>query len=319
MARTRRYIIAAGSVAAATGFALIMQAWAAAPPAPERAAEVTEPVTITGIELTSAPVLPLPPDPVSLPDARISRVVARDLPTPGNLPSEERAPSFACDPEMTATVGDAAMVRLGIVAPCRPDARFTLHHNGLMVSGLTGPDGLASLDIPALAETAVFIVSFEDGKGALATAQVAAVADHDRFVVQWHGDAQSLRLHALEYGADFGLPGHVWTGAAQDGAEGAQGAVFRLGGDVPGPALRAEVYSFPTAAATRAGSVALRLEAQVTDANCGRDVEAQGISTEQGGDGLRVRDLVLPMPGCDAVGEYLVLKNLFNDLNIARK
>jgi len=316
MAQARRYIIAAGSIVAAIGFAFFMQAWAASPPGPVSAAAVSEPVEISGIELTSAPALPRMPDPVALPDTQVSRVVARDTPTPGDLPSEERAPTFSCDAAMTASVRDAAIVRLDIEAPCHPDARFTLHHNGMMVSALTDGDGHASIDIPALAASAVFIISFEDGKGALATARIDAFALYDRFVVQWHGDTRSLRLHAFEYGADFGRPGHVWTEGAQDGAE---GFVMRLGGDVPGPALRAEVYSFPTSAATRAGTVALRLEAEVTPGNCGRDVEAQGISTDADGDGLRVRDLVLPMPDCAAVGEYLVLKNLFNDLNIAQK
>ena len=171
--------------------------------------------------------------------------------------------------------------------------------------------------MPALSRAAVFIAAFEDGKGALATAQVDDLELYDRFVVQWRGDAQSLReLHALEYGADFGLPGHVWSRAGQDEAE---GAVMRLGGDAPGPALRAEIYTFPTAGATREGTVALRLEAEVTEGNCGRDLEAQGISTNGEGAGLHVRDLLLPMPDCAALGEYLVLKNLFNDLKIAQK
>lgn len=316
MARTRRYIIAAGCIVAALGFAFFMQAGAASSPVPVRAAAIPEPVEISGIELTSAPALPIMPDPVSLPEAQVTRVVARDISTAGALPSEERAPSFSCEAAMTASVRDAAIVRLDIEAPCHPDARFTLHHNGMMVSALTDGEGHASIDIPALAASAVFIVSFEDGKGALATAVIDAFALYDRFVVQWHGDLRSLRLHAFEYGADFGLPGHVWSEGAQDGAE---GFVMQLGGDVPGPALRAEVYTFPTVAATKAGTVALRLEAEVTRDNCGRDVEAQGISTEGEEAALRVRDLVLPMPDCAAVGEYLVLKNLFNDLNIAQK
>ncbi|MFB9149044.1 hypothetical protein [Roseovarius ramblicola] len=316
MAHVRRYIIAAGSILAALGYAFFMQAGASSPPGAERAAGIAEPVRISGIELTSAPALPAMPGPAALPGAQVTRAVARDIAAPGDLPSEERAPSFDCKAAMTASVREAAIVRLDLSAPCHPDSRVTLHHNGMMVSALTDADGRAQVDIPALAGSAVFIASFENGKGALATATIEDFAAHDRYVVQWHGDAHSLRLHALEYGADFGLPGHVWSGAEQDRG---QGFVTRLGDDVPGPAMRAEVYTFPTATATREGSVALRLEAEVTDANCGRDLEAQGISTDGDGAALRVRDLVLPMPGCDALGEYLMLKNLFNDLNIAQK
>jgi hypothetical protein len=300
MAHIRRYIIAAGGLIAVLGFALFMQAGASHPPGPERVAPVAQPVQISGIELTSAPALPALPDPAALPEAQVTRAVARDTALPRDLPA----------------VHEAAIVRLDLLAPCRHNARVTLHHNGMMVSAITDADGRARVDIPALAESAVFIASFEDGNGALAVVSVPDFAAYDRFVVQWRGDARSLRLHALEYGADFGLPGHVWSGAGQHRAE---GFVMRLGGEAPGPALHAEIYTFPTTVAPREGTVALRVEAEVTADNCGRDLEAQGISTDGDGTGLRVRDLVLPMPNCDALGQYLVLKNLFNDLKIAQK
>jgi len=316
MAHVRRYIIAAGTIFVALGYAFFMQAGASSPPGPDRTTEGASPTGLSGLELTAAPELPLMPDPAPLPDAQVTRVVARDIAVPGDLPPEEHAPSFDCEPEMTASVQEAAVVRLTLSAPCRPDSRFTLHHNGMMISAITDADGHARTDLPALAESAVFIASFEDGKGALATATIADFASYDRYVVQWRGDARSLRLHAFEYGAEFGLPGHVWSGAAGNEAE---GFLVRLGDNVPGRALRAEVYTFPTADSSREGTVALRLEAEVTEANCGRDIEAQGISTEGEGTALQVHDLVLPMPDCDASGEYLVLKNLFNDLKIAQK
>lgn len=316
MAQVRRYIIAASLIASSAGYAFFMRAGAASSPVPQHVAEETQRVEISGIELTSAPALPVMPDPEALPGAQVIRSVARDVPMPGDLPVEERAPSFDCEAEMTASVRAPAMVRLELFAPCRPDTRVTLHHNGMMVSALTDADGRARVAMPALAQSAVFIASFEDGKGAVAVTQVDDVAAHDRFVVQWHGDARSLRLHAFEYGADFGQPGHVWTGAEAGNAE---GSVIRLGDDLPGPALRAEVYTFPTAGTSREGSVTLRIEAEVTQDNCGRKIEAQGISANGDDAALQVRDLVLPMPGCDALGEFLVLKNLFNDLNIARK
>jgi len=316
MAQIRRYIIAAGTIGVALGYAFFMQAGAATSPDPERAADAAQPVKLSRIELTSAPAIPRMPDTKALPGAQVSRVVAGDIAAPGDLPPEERAPSFDCEPEMTATARDGAIARLDLSAPCRPETRVTLHHNGMMVSALTDADGRARIDMPALAGSAVFIAAFEDGKGALATATIADFAAYDRFVVQWRGDASSLRLHAFEDGADFGTPGHVWSEAEQDRG---QGVVMRLGDDVPGPAQRAEVYTFPTARVPQGVRVALRLEAQVTEANCGRTIEAQGISTDGAGAALRVSDLVLPMPDCGALGEYLVLKNLFNDLNIAQK
>ena len=78
----------------------------------------------------------------------------------------------------------------------------------------------------------------------------------------------------------------------------------------------AEVYTFPTDTATRAGDVTLRVEAEVSETNCGRELEAQTIAT--GDTGLTVQDLVLAMPDCEAIGEFLVLKNLFNDRKSAQ-
>ncbi len=315
MARIKRYIIAGGILVCALGVGFLLQARATTPPPQSATPRAEPPVEISGIELTSAPALPTLPDAVALPHAGVIRAVARDVPLPGGLPSEERAPAFSCEAEMTASLRDAAIVHLEIEAACRPNARGTLHHNGMMVTVLTDADGRARLDMPALSQSAVFILAFEDGKGALATAQVDDLPLYDRYVVQWRGDAQSLRLHAFEYGADFGQPGHVWS---QPGHDEAEGFVLRLGDDAPGPALRAEIYTFPTANATRDGTVALRIEAEVTEENCGRDLEAQAVSIGREGAALQVSELLLPMPGCDAVGEFLVLKNLFNDLNIAQ-
>lgn len=316
MAQIRRYLMAGGTLACALGIAYFMQAGARpAPTAPQQVvAAVEPPVEITRIELTAAPALPELPAPAALPAQPVTRVVARDMTVPDTLPADEATPGFACEVAMSATVLDAAMVRLDVEAPCQPNARFTLHHTGMMVSALTNAQGYGWVTLPALAESAVFIASFESSTGAVATAQVPDLAGYDRFVVQWNGDSESLRLHAFEYGADFGDPGHVWSGAAQ--IEG-DGTLVRLGTDVPAPAFRAEVYSFPTAAAPRDGVVTLRLEAEITAANCGRDLEAQSLGLGTGGR-LTVQDVVLPMPDCTALGEFLVLQNLFDDLKIAQ-
>ena len=60
----------------------------------------------------------------------------------------------------------------------------------------------------------------------------------------------------------------------------------------------------------------MSVEAEITQANCGRDVEAQSIQKTADGE-LKTQDLVLAMPDCNTVGDFLVLKNLLNDLKIA--
>lgn len=314
MARIRRYITAGGTLACALGIAYFMQSGAGASRATAQA-PIAPPAEITRIELTSAPALPAVPPAAALPSAPVTRVVARDLPLPETLPAEEAVPGFACEVVLNASVLEGAMVRLDVEAPCRPDARYTLHHAGMMASSLTNNAGYGWVTVPALAEAAVFIVSFEDGTGAVASTKVPDLAAHERFVVQWNGDARSLHLHALEYGADFGDPGHVWSGAEAPQGE---GTLVRLGDGVPAPAFHAEIYSFPISSAAREGAVTLRLEAEVTAANCGRDLEAQSLAIGTTGTPI-LRDVILPMPDCAAQGEFLVLKNLFNDLMIAQK
>ncbi|MFU8777535.1 MAG: hypothetical protein ACNA7M_07675 [Roseovarius sp.] len=322
MSKARRYITAGGTLACALGIGYFMQAGAqrplhsaAIPPTPA----IEAPVEITQIELTSAEAaLPIAaPAPVALPSAPVMLAVAKDVPLTDALPEEEAAPSFACDYIMEARPLAAAMVEVTLSAPCQPNTGFTLHHNGMMFTAVTDDQGESRLSVPALTEAAVFIAAFEDGQGAIATANVETLALYDRFVVQWRG-GEALHVHALEYGADFGASGHVWAGASQDNTralKGEGGFLTSLGESKLTQALRAEVYTFPTGSASRSGMVHLQVEAQVTDGNCGRDFEAQSIAT--GVNGLNVQDIVLAMPDCEGIGDFLVLKNLFNDLKIA--
>ena len=107
--------------------------------------------------------------------------------------------------------------------------------------------------------------------------------------------------------------------AARDHAHGALGQggfLTRLGDTQVAEPLLAEVYTFPSGMLQDAAQVALSVEAEVTAANCGTDVEAQTLQVSPSGD-MRSQDLVLAIPECDARGDFLVLKNLLNDLSIA--
>jgi hypothetical protein len=57
------------------------------------------------------------------------------------------------------------------------------------------------------------------------------------------------------------------------------------------------------------------VEAEITEANCGRDVAAQTFHVHAGE--IQTRDLSMTIPACDAVGDFLVLNNLIEDLKIA--
>ena len=271
-------------------------------------------------EMNSLPSLPM--DALSnavLPDAPVEVAAIDDnaatLPGPA-LEQPQISPDCAID--MTASAAAGAMVDVAIKAPCNASERFTLHHNGMMVTEVTQPDGTATLSIPALSETAVFIAAFANGEGGLAQTTVPSLPFYDRVVVQWRGPA-GLQLHAREFGADYFDKGHIWhdaKGTVAEAAQGQGGFLTRIGNEDTPEALVAEIYSFPAGTSAQNGDIALSVEAEVTLQNCNTDVEAQTLDMRAGGD-LKVQDLTLAMPECGSVGDFLVLKNLIEDLKIA--
>ncbi|SEQ88112.1 hypothetical protein [Thalassovita taeanensis] len=331
MSLSNRFFLTCGSVSMAIAIGYVMQSSvepdprtiAAVPmtPAPIATPDVASPMQLTEVAHTSA--LPVPPEEaraaLDLPSMPV-RTVAASAPTMQPLAQDQSQPEFGavCEPEMTARPSVAGMVRLDIAADCLANARVTIHHNSMMFSTVTGVDGTRTLTVPALSEQAVFIADFGNGMGAVAHTEVASLAYYDRVVVQWAGDS-GLHLHAMEYGAQYGEKGHIWfehTGSAEEAAHGAGGFLTRLGDPELEGGLRAEVYTFPSGTAARAGDVDLQVEAEVNTQNCGRDVSAQAMQLNDDGT-MQVQDVELSMPDCDAVGDFLVLKNLLQDLKIA--
>ena len=321
----KRLITAGGTLLCALGIGYFMQSTAPAKPAPQEAAAAAkdateEKVELEQITLTSAvPTLPKTPEPVVLPSQNVEQA-ALSGDDVANAPAEQAQPQLACEYDLTAQPEAAAMVRLNLSAPCMTNERFTLHHNGMMITQATDDAGQSEMIVPALNETAVFIVAFANGEGAVANVQVTSLEYYDRAVVQWKGNS-GMQIHALEYGADYGSDGHVWADASRDqssAALGQGGFITRHGASDMDGALVAEVYTFPSGIMTDAGAVALSVEAEVNQANCGRDIEAQSIQKMADGS-LQTQDLVLAMPDCNAIGDFLVLKNLLNDLKIAAK
>ena len=249
-------------------------------------------------------------------DARVTKVAApAALPSPIG-PAAEPAP--ACDFTATARPVAAAMVKVGLDAPCLPDERVTVHHNGMIFTETTSDTGTLDLTLPALAGDAVFIFAFANGDGAVASTRVEDISDFRRVVVQWKGET-GFEIHAREFGAEYGAPGHVWTGAPggmADAVTGRSGMITRHGDAAAPEALVAEVYTFPVAASGRVGEVALSVETEVGAANCGLEIEAQALQMSADGD-LVTRNLTMAVPDCDAQGSFLVLNNLLEDLKIA--
>lgn len=231
---------------------------------------------------------------------------------------DSRDPLAGCEAVFAALPSAAAMADVMIEAPCQPNARVTIHHNGMMFTTSTDAEGLLSATVPALAEEAMFMAAFANGQTLVARTEISSLMFYDRAVVQWKGDA-GLQIHALEYGADYGDEGHVWMQAPGEiaaAATGRSGFITRLGDADSPEALLAEVYTFPTGTATDMGDIALSVEAEISERNCNSSVEAQTIQFWPDR-ALKVQDVVLEMPECDSFGGFLVLKNLLEDLTIA--
>lgn len=265
--------------------------------------------------------IPVPPQDAvaheSLPTQPVILLVSRDLPV-GAMPQEENTPLLNCKASLVAEAGAAAMVNLTLSAPCLSGDRVTIHHSGLKFTEIVGGDGDLSVMVPAMSEKAVFVVAFTNGDGAVAQTNVESLAFYDRVAVQWKGKS-GIELHAREFGADYGTDGHVWRGGPRDilavgGGEG--GFLTQLGNTDVIDALMAEVYTFPSGTAQTEGKVLLSLEAEVTAENCDTAVSAQTLEVLPDGE-LRVHEMEMNIPGCDATGEFLVLKNLLEDLTVA--
>ncbi|GHF33625.1 translocase [Seohaeicola zhoushanensis] len=345
MSRKRKLLTSAGTVGAALAIGWVMQT-AVEPPKGAISLRPT-PIAKTFLEPQLAdpalaatqqaalpePVLPDAPDMVELPLTQI-RLTSVESPLPAisdlaraliasasfepdvapTIPEEPLTPYLGCEITATAEPAPLATVKLTVMAPCNGSQRVTIHHSGMMFTETTSRDGGLHLVVPAMSHKAVFIVQFDNGRGAVASADVAGLDGIDRVALQWTGDT-GFQVHAREFGAAYGSDGHVWAGsvASHNG-----GSFQRLGDPGALGAKVVEVYTFPTEGAKRSGTVDLTIEAEITAANCGRDISAQSIELRQDA-GLRTQDLVLSMPDCSAVGDFLVLNNLVDDLKIAAK
>lgn len=270
--------------------------------------------------------LPTPPLeallPASLPSRPISRVrVPHDtvgVPT-AFIRRDLSGFGMPCDIVARAEAGQAAMVTLTVDANCRPDARVEIFHGEIVFSAQTSSLGQFQVTLPAMMAQAQFSVLFEDGQSALAEVAVPDFDDYARVAVKWTG-ASGLSLHAREFGAQFGAHGHV-------SAERPKSPLRSLGGNggflthLGDPALEAarqvEIYAFPAGFSTRPGVVRLNVEAQVTAQSCGRNVFATALESDPSG-GYRKTELAIEMPGCEAVGNILMLDNVLQDLRLAR-
>lgn len=293
------------SAAEAPGIAMAVTA-ANTAPAPFEAAPSLP------LEAPSAPLLANPGAalPERLAQADAAQTVLADQPlSPFGLP---------CGLSVTTEAMPAATVALDIMDPCQPNARVVVEHSGLTLTGQTDAMGILTMDIPAFESPAFFTVRMPDGATGSALSNLPDIASYARVGVQWQQD-RALELHAMEFGATYGDPGHIWRdnpGTAARAENGEGGFMTYLGNVAVEEPMLAEIYTFPRDTLENDGTVRLTIEAEVTQANCGQDTLARTLETDSGGN-VAVIELTFTVPDCDAIGEFLVLQNLLQDLRVA--
>jgi hypothetical protein len=282
-------------------------------------AHAIAPLEVRSITLTSAP-LDVEPEP-KIEEVQVPETAAVDLTDPVGEPSidmSENTKETACDVKASAVPGAAAMINYHLEAPCFALSSVAISQNGLVFNETLSEGGSLDLMIPAFSEKARLTTIFSDGQTDVTTVQVDSVPLYDRVAVQSRSDS-GVQVHAREAGAAYGTAGHVWSGAPRDVsaiAERRGGFLTMLGdGNVTGAHLL-EVYTFPTALGTLPTDVNLSVETEVTQDNCSREIKAQAQQFSSGAQ-VSSQDLSLFVPDCDAIGGFLVLNNLLQDLTVA--
>jgi hypothetical protein len=269
---------------------------AAGPEAPLAAAASLTPLT--------------PPEPKVAPTAPVQPLAE----TPP-APAAEAAPvKLACDISLELIEEQNAIIGITLLAPCQPNQRVVLKHAGLVVTAKTTATGAVFTALPALETDAMVEAIFADGAKASGQIAMPELAALRRFGVQWQAD-DAFQIQAFEGVSVYGGPGHVSAATPQRPAAGmtaTAGFLTLVGDSSTENPLLAEVYTFPIDPEMKSEIV---VEAAVTEKTCGRELLGETL-TSTGGSAY-VTDLTLAMPDCDAIGDYLVLKNLVPDLNMA--
>ncbi len=266
-----------------------------------------------GAQLAPMPKVPL----VVLAPPVLSQPVLAAPAAPDSAPKAETfagPAAQACPVALDLVAEPAAMIGISLVAACHADERVVVQQEGLTFTALTNATGGLFLDMPALATEAQVAVVFADGSRATNQIVLPELAGMRRFAIQWQqGDA--FLLHGFEGGAGYGTPGDVWaenTRSPSGLLPATQGFMTLLGDSTAPTPLMAAVYTYPADTAVRSDIV---VEAAIDAATCGRELLGQTLISTGGK--VKVQDLAVTMPECDAAGGYLVLKNLAPATNIA--
>lgn len=271
----------------------------------------------------SPPILALTSAAPILPEAPESEVImlastGAEMTAPGIVSEDIFAQSPMCEAGFTAMAAPGAMVDLTLEAPCHAGQKVDIFHAGMRFTEVLDQAGLMQITLPAMEEDALFNAQFSDGQIKSAEILMLTANDYQRTALFWKG-ATGFALYALEGGALYGESGHVsaetpYTPVRGTSAEG--GFLTKFGQDKSG--YHAWIYSYPTMLTDSGPAPEISIEAKVLPGTCGSEITATILRNLDAG-GVKAMPLIMAVPGCDAVGEYLVLKNLPQNLRLATK
>ena len=200
---------------------------------------------------------------------------------------------FPCGPDLTATSGADAIIKISVSAPCKPYETVQITYAGMQLHLDLGLSGLAELSIPALTKTGEIESEFEDGTGLAVRVSTPEISQYLRVAVIWD-QAHDARLTAI-------APRHLPI------------AMHEIR-DATGREL--QILSHHLSDAQRPGVIRLGLSAPITAENCAKARHATIYQRAPDIPPLTY-DVAIAPTACDAVGDTLELKNILQDLKLA--
>ncbi len=258
-----------------------------------------------------APVLPVP----VRPEIGSLTPISADI-SETSTDSPGISPAVDCEVGFTANAAPGAMVNLTLEAPCYANQAVDIFHAGTRFTTLLDDRGLMQISVPALEEDAFFNALFTDGRTEATDILMLTAQDYQRYALFWKGET-GFTLNALENGDNYGDPGMVSAEQPYDvqRAIAGEGGFFSALGASPS-AYQTVVYSWPLRLGDSGPRPDLNIEAEILQANCGTEITATLLTTELNRTPKTV-PLFMDVPGCDSVGQILVLKNPSLPVSIA--
>ncbi len=231
------------------------------------------------------------------------------------IPSASSMIDDECMPLMRLDDEPSAMIRLLVNAPCHIGQDFEVNYGEMRFTGRIGDDGAYIEYIPSLMETAQVSINFPDGHTISETETIPDASLYRRVALVGEG-LNDFQLHAWSNGANYGDVGHVYMNSP--GNIGAVEGHMMVLGDKNFPSSNvAQVFSAPIINDLIESYPLITIEAFVNEMNCGKRYTILTITSDAGV--VNNTPITMTMPGCEAMGELIILPLEFDHLKGLKK